>query len=190
MWWPRSFARSVAGGLRGRRQVECGLRRARKRADGANGLAGKGVMSPASVPVAPSARLRGPGRAACWGPGWAGGRGGLGAGVGWAGPRRREGTRAARAETPADALRYGAPGTPLAAPSPGRLAQRESASFTPRRSLVRSQYRPPGQLHIETARVSGRSRAGRFPGAWRSTTTAVAPADTVRRHRPRKRSTR
>jgi hypothetical protein len=26
---------------------------------------------------------------------------------------------------------------------PGRLAQRESASFTPRRSLVRSQYRPP-----------------------------------------------
>ena len=25
----------------------------------------------------------------------------------------------------------------------GRLAQRESASFTPRRSLVRSQYRPP-----------------------------------------------
>ena len=26
----------------------------------------------------------------------------------------------------------------------GRLAQRESASFTPRRSLVRSQYRPPG----------------------------------------------
>jgi hypothetical protein len=27
---------------------------------------------------------------------------------------------------------------------PGRLAQRESASFTPRRSLVRSQYRPPG----------------------------------------------
>ena len=30
-------------------------------------------------------------------------------------------------------------------PSGGRLAQRESASFTPRRSLVRSQYRPPGQ---------------------------------------------
>ena len=29
--------------------------------------------------------------------------------------------------------------------SGGRLAQRESASFTPRRSLVRSQYRPPGQ---------------------------------------------
>ena len=26
--------------------------------------------------------------------------------------------------------------------SSGRLAQRESASFTPRRSLVRSQYRP------------------------------------------------
>src|ERR1700676_2821351 len=30
-----------------------------------------------------------------------------------------------------------------AAAGPGRLAQRESASFTPRRSLVRSQYRPP-----------------------------------------------
>ena len=30
-------------------------------------------------------------------------------------------------------------------PRPGRLAQRESASFTPKRSLVRSQYRPPGQ---------------------------------------------
>ena len=36
------------------------------------------------------------------------------------------------------------------APVPGRLAQRESASFTPRRSLVRSQYRPP--------QVRGRSR--------------------------------
>jgi hypothetical protein len=34
----------------------------------------------------------------------------------------------------------GKPGT-----SGGRLAQRESASFTPRRSLVRSQYRPPAQ---------------------------------------------
>jgi hypothetical protein len=33
--------------------------------------------------------------------------------------------------------------TTVAARSPGRLAQRESASFTPRRSLVRSQYRPP-----------------------------------------------
>jgi hypothetical protein len=31
-----------------------------------------------------------------------------------------------------------------AAAGEGRLAQRESASFTPRRSLVRSQYRPPG----------------------------------------------
>jgi hypothetical protein len=30
----------------------------------------------------------------------------------------------------------------------GRLAQRESASFTPRRSLVRSQYRPPGQRPV------------------------------------------
>lgn len=30
--------------------------------------------------------------------------------------------------------------------SKGRLAQRESASFTPKRSLVRSQYRPPRQF--------------------------------------------
>jgi hypothetical protein len=29
--------------------------------------------------------------------------------------------------------------------NPGRLAQRESASFTQKRPLVRSQYRPPGQ---------------------------------------------
>jgi hypothetical protein len=36
--------------------------------------------------------------------------------------------------------------------SGGRLAQRESASFTPRRSLVRSQYRPPmlGQVRGST----------------------------------------
>ena len=34
--------------------------------------------------------------------------------------------------------------------SDGRLAQRESASFTPRRSLVRSQYRPPGQRLCES----------------------------------------
>jgi hypothetical protein len=32
-----------------------------------------------------------------------------------------------------------------AAAGEGRLAQRESASFTPRRSLVRSQYRPPAR---------------------------------------------
>src|ERR1700756_35205 len=32
----------------------------------------------------------------------------------------------------------------------GRLAQRESASFTPRRSLVRSQYRPPGHRPFAT----------------------------------------
>jgi hypothetical protein len=30
----------------------------------------------------------------------------------------------------------------------GRLAQRESASFTPRRSLVRSQYRPPRKPQV------------------------------------------
>ena|SRR5271170_3951226 len=54
--------------------------------------------------------------------------------------------------TAKNALPYGGAGTRLprgSAPggqrrtSGGRLAQRESASFTPRRSLVRSQYRPP-----------------------------------------------
>ena len=38
---------------------------------------------------------------------------------------------------------------------PGRLAQRESASFTPRRSLVRSQYRPPGCPLCEPMRFTG-----------------------------------
>lgn len=33
-------------------------------------------------------------------------------------------------------------------PGAGRLAQRESASFTPRRSLVRSQYRPPAHRPV------------------------------------------
>ena len=36
----------------------------------------------------------------------------------------------------------GTPWTEVCVPGGGRLAQRESASFTPRRSLVRSQYRP------------------------------------------------
>ena len=43
----------------------------------------------------------------------------------------------------------------------GRLAQRESASFTPRRSLVRSQYRPPSSP-ASCDRVTGHfSRPGR-----------------------------
>src|SRR4029077_20937223 len=46
--------------------------------------------------------------------------------------------RAARRE---DALPYGSAGR-VTRPGGGRMAQRESASFTPRRSLVRSQYRP------------------------------------------------
>jgi hypothetical protein len=50
--------------------------------------------------------------------------------------------RARRATRRDDALPYGSAGTALK-PGGGRLAQRESASFTPRRSLVRSQYRPP-----------------------------------------------
>ena len=51
-----------------------------------------------------------------------------------------------------------------AAAGEGRLAQRESASFTPRRSLVRSQYRPPGQellshsrMHVRANRSGARS---------------------------------
>jgi hypothetical protein len=52
-----------------------------------------------------------------------------------------------------------------AAAGEGRLAQRESASFTPRRSLVRSQYRPPGQellghsrMHVRANRSGARVR--------------------------------
>jgi hypothetical protein len=37
----------------------------------------------------------------------------------------------------------------------GRLAQRESASFTPRRSLVRSQYRPHRQSHPQGSLILG-----------------------------------
>ena len=60
--------------------------------------------------------------------------------------------------------------------SGGRLAQRESASFTPRRSLVRSQYRPPGQGPMPTslkitvgaipARSASRYAAGHGGQAW------------------------
>src|SRR5712691_6584471 len=50
------------------------------------------------------------------------------------------------------ALPWVRPGRRFVVPGGGRLAQRESASFTPRRSLVRSQYRPPP--------VAGRLPAG------------------------------
>ena len=60
-----------------------------------------------------------------------------------------------RATRGLDALRYGGargwPAGRATVPIPsggGRLAQRESASFTPRRSLVRSQYRPPAQTPL------------------------------------------
>ena len=43
--------------------------------------------------------------------------------------------------------------------SDGRLAQRESASFTPRRSLVRSQYRPPGQQDGAVVKAREAARA-------------------------------
>jgi hypothetical protein len=51
--------------------------------------------------------------------------------------------------------------------APGRLAQRESASFTPKRSLVRSQYRPPCRLaagsteHVAPAAIAVPARVSR-----------------------------
>jgi hypothetical protein len=64
----------------------------------------------------------------------------------------------------------------------GRLAQRESASFTPRRSLVRSQYRPPGSLrlsggqcpYLSLALRRGRRAAG--PGQACRVVSAERPA--------------
>src|SRR5580693_7588453 len=55
--------------------------------------------------------------------------------------------------------------------SGGRLAQRESASFTPRRSLVRSQYRPPGQ---RLCRSSSKITMGAIPVARAGTLPAMA----------------
>jgi hypothetical protein len=63
---------------------------------------------------------------------------------------------------------------------PGRLAQRESASFTPRRSLVRSQYRPPGQRPYETVSRSrwGTNRGTTVRGGgWLSPPRANPPTD-------------
>src|SRR5690606_5888507 len=49
-------------------------------------------------------------------------------------------------------------------PAPGRLAQRESASFTPKRSLVRSQYRPPRVITAqEPSSKARRTRADPVP---------------------------
>ena len=59
---------------------------------------------------------------------------------------RRRVPRDAQMRYPMGALGQAAAGSALGRQprtSGGRLAQRESASFTPRRSLVRSQYRPP-----------------------------------------------
>ena len=66
-----------------------------------------------------------------------------------------------RASGAEDALAYGdardaAARDRLKSRGSGRLAQRESASFTPRRSLVRSQYRP-----LSSAASSGQG-TGRF----------------------------
>ncbi len=68
------------------------------------------------------------------------------------------------ARTPPSAVWF-SPSAPRGADHPGRLAQRESASFTPKRSLVRSQYRPPYRCSSEAGpryRGSGLSR----PGPW------------------------
>src|SRR6202020_321208 len=54
------------------------------------------------------------------------------------------------------ALVWGTPRADALSPGGGRLAQRESASFTPRRSLVRSQYRP------RSSAASSEHGAGRF----------------------------
>ncbi len=75
-------------------------------------------------------------------------------------PRSPGGGRAARgivrfARTPGSAVWF-SPSAPQGADHPGRLAQRESASFTPKRSLVRSQYRPP-----RLCRSGGRSATQR-----------------------------
>ena len=56
-------------------------------------------------------------------------------------------------------------------PDGGRLAQRESASFTPRRSLVRSQYRPPGQRLCGS---SSKITMGAIPVARAGTLPAMA----------------
>ena len=62
-----------------------------------------------------------------------------------AGRSRRPGR--AFAITPWSAVWF-SPSAPRGADDPGRLAQRESASFTPKRSLVRSQYRPPASQQV------------------------------------------
>src|SRR5487761_571169 len=66
---------------------------------------------------------------------------------------RKRKTAAAPGERRGTAPRAGcaslcSPRGPATVPRSGRLAQRESASFTPRRSLVRSQYRPPALAQI------------------------------------------
>ena len=87
-------------------------------------------------------------------------------------PAARCGTRPRAAERE-HALPYGSAGRACRGAQPpagghttsgGRLAQRESASFTPRRSLVRSQYRPP------SSPASCDLAAGRFRSRLRRTT--------------------
>jgi hypothetical protein len=79
--------------------------------------------------------------------------------------------------------------------SGGRLAQRESASFTPRRSLVRSQYRPPGQTPCRSPSTSPlgaipvtvstqRKHPARSPGAADPHHRGSAAARALGGHRP------
>jgi hypothetical protein len=78
--------------------------------------------------------------------GLAGGSGRAGCGAATRDAVRRRVPQDANMRYPMGALGRGAAGSALGGrpeTSVGRLAQRESASFTPRRSLVRSQYRPP-----------------------------------------------
>ncbi len=91
-------------------------------------------------------------------------------------------------------VRYGFPRrAPAGARRGGRLAQRESASFTPKRSLVRSQYRPPHSSRSEAGSprerpafsLSGPSLdrgPGRHPPGWTVTGRQVsAPSPRSRR---------
>src|SRR5580704_12352266 len=73
------------------------------------------------------------------------------------------------------ALLWGTPRADALSPGGGRLAQRESASFTPRRSLVRSQYRPQHQASSE-APCTGLIVSGSPAGAVSSTTSTRSRA--------------
>jgi hypothetical protein len=108
-------------------------------------------------------------RVACQTPGWCPGEPGVSAARTAPRPRPAWPARRLRAVRRENALPYLSAGTRLPrGPDPsrqrrtsgGRLAQRESASFTPRRSLVRSQYRPPGQSYADLSKDHSWGRRG------------------------------